>query len=345
MTDNEQFPQQNQADATASQTPVGTSPPAFSSETAISEDSLQNPDAPASPAGHGVLPAQTLDSPESAEPGQKPFRTAPWRITGFLFEIVLMGAVAFFGLKWVIDHLLHTATGQRIDQRLMEAVLVNDQEQWRTILALISNVTMGVIGGFIIGLVVIALLRRRWSLAVGTVVMIVGANVTTQFLKGHLTTSPQNLEYPNSMPSGHSTVGMTLAMAAIMVAPPILRWLVLPLAGAFATFMGIATVIGQWHRPGDVIAAFFVTSGWAVVAFVIIAIFGGLHPTRYLLSLRSILTFFGGIAVVIVMFLMGLHTHPFPGATADLLTAVAGPMFLGCILLTWVGMVTDRYIR
>ena len=92
-----------------------------------------------------------------------------------------------------------------------------------------------------------------WPLALAAILVVGGANVTTQLFKAYWPTSPHL--WDNSLPSGHSTVAMSLSLAAILVAPSgARRWLV-PFAAFGATFVGAGTIVGHWHRPADVWAA------------------------------------------------------------------------------------------
>ena len=64
--------------------------------------------------------------------------------------------------------------------------------------------------------------------------------------------------FDNSYPSGHSTIGMAVAVAAMLVVP---RRLLLPTAvgaGLFGSAFGVAVVAAGWHRPSDAVGAFLV---------------------------------------------------------------------------------------
>ena len=105
------------------------------------------------------------------------------------------------------------------------------------------------------GLVVVALLLGRTRAALGAVITIAGANVTTQLLKPTVG--------DDRFPSGHATVAMSLAVAAVLVAPP--SWkLVAGLAGtAYAAGVGVSLVIQAAHYPSDVAAGYLVAGAWA----------------------------------------------------------------------------------
>ena len=70
--------------------------------------------------------------------------------------------------------------------------------------------------------------------------------------------SSPSLIFDNSYPSGHTTVGMSVAVAAMLVVP---RRLLLPTAlgaGLFGSAFGVAVVAAGWHRPSDAVGAFLV---------------------------------------------------------------------------------------
>jgi membrane-associated phospholipid phosphatase len=58
----------------------------------------------------------------------------------------------------------------------------------------------------------------------------------------------------NTLPSGHSTAAVAVAIAGVAVAWRG-RWAVVIVGMAYAIGIGVATVIAGWHRPSDVIAA------------------------------------------------------------------------------------------
>jgi hypothetical protein len=111
--------------------------------------------------------------------------------------------------------------------------------------------------------------RRRPGLAVGAGVVILGANVTTQVLKGTLA-RPDLLGLgpfngPPSFPSGHVTVAMSLAMALTLVSPPALRPAAAVAGALYAVGIGVAVIGLDWHRPSDVAGAYLICVGWTAL--------------------------------------------------------------------------------
>src|SRR6476660_9933969 len=80
----------------------------------------------------------------------------------------------------------------------------------------------------------------------------------------------ETLEF-NSLPSGHTTLAASAAAAVFLMVSPRWRPLAGFLGGSFAVATGVSTLINQWHRPADVVAAFFVVgasmlpAGWLII--------------------------------------------------------------------------------
>lgn len=118
------------------------------------------------------------------------------------------------------------------------------------------------------GAVLVSLLQRRWSIAVAAIVLLVGANLTTQVLKDQLSRPPDDASALglNSFPSGHATVAASIAAAALLVVPVRWRPTIALLGALMSSAIGISTMIGSqdvaWHRGSDVVAAMLITAMW-----------------------------------------------------------------------------------
>jgi membrane-associated phospholipid phosphatase len=121
----------------------------------------------------------------------------------------------------------------------------------------------------------VVLLALSWGgkrEAIAAVAVVVGANVTTQLLKG-LLAHPRYQPYvethqpwSDAFPSGHATAAASIALALVLAAPRRLRP-VAALAGAgFALAVGVAVVILQWHFASDVAGAYLVVACWGFAA-------------------------------------------------------------------------------
>lgn len=182
--------------------------------------------------------------------------------------------------------LVRTARGQRLDDAALGS-LAGDSgggavEATRTLLDTISTSSLALFG---LGIMAIALVRRRPLLALGAGVVVLGANVTTQLLKAGLGRPllddggmplPGETPGAGSWPSGHVTVAMSLAMALVLVVPAAARWIAAATGASYAVGVGVAVILLDWHRPSDVVGAYLVTAAWtALVAAALLAAPGG----------------------------------------------------------------------
>lgn len=120
--------------------------------------------------------------------------------------------------------------------------------------------------------VVVALVRRRWGDAIRAMLIVAGANLTTQVLK-ELLERPVDVgvpdsSYGNSLPSGHATVAASVAAVALVVAPRATRPVVALVGAAYAATTAVATMLLSWHRPSDLLAAFAIVSAWSLLVLV-----------------------------------------------------------------------------
>lgn len=121
--------------------------------------------------------------------------------------------------------------------------------------------------------VVVALLRRRWRLAVTIGVILLAASFTTELLKPLLAAPRPNAVYggtnpvgPVSWPSGHATAAMSLALTCVLAAPRRLRPVVAALGAAFAVAVSYSFLTLGWHYPSDVLGGFLVATVWTLLA-------------------------------------------------------------------------------
>jgi membrane-associated phospholipid phosphatase len=121
-------------------------------------------------------------------------------------------------------------------------------------------------------LVVFSLATRGLRRTAAVALLLGGANLSSQLLKPLSEVRPASawsgvprIDLP-SFPSGHATAAMSLALAAVLVAPRAWRPFAAAVGGAFAVGVGVSTVIEIWHYPSDVIGGFLLATGWALVA-------------------------------------------------------------------------------
>ena len=180
----------------------------------------------------------------------------------------LGGVATCLVLTMLISHVaLSTAPGQVLDTILMEGTMRSARryEAFSTLITGIVSVPVMVAAGIVVALVAAA--RRRPTLAGRALGAVIGANITTQILKDYILTRP-NLGVTtgagNSLPSGHTTVAVTLSLALIVVAP---QWFRSPSAWigwAWTSLMGVSVMMEGWHRPSDVVTAALIAGAWAL---------------------------------------------------------------------------------
>lgn len=182
--------------------------------------------------------------------------------------IAALGAVVgAIGVHLLWAFFVNTAAGQRIDRAAFEGAAFEQGRLWQLAQPVLSVVSYTlVIGGAIVA-VLIAVFRRRVLLAIQMFALVGGANLTTQLIK-HWYPRPRLLPGwtgENSLPSGHVTVAASVSAALLLAAPRRWRPLVAVLGAAWTIAMGLSTMVGQWHRPADVVAAVLVVFAWAAL--------------------------------------------------------------------------------
>jgi membrane-associated phospholipid phosphatase len=113
--------------------------------------------------------------------------------------------------------------------------------------------------------------RRRE--VVVAVVVVAGANVTTQTLKSvleHVRNKAfehgYELPWPDSFPSGHTTAAASIAVALLLVVPAAYRLLAAGVGAVLTGVVGLSVVILGWHYPSDVLGALLVVATWGFCA-------------------------------------------------------------------------------
>jgi membrane-associated phospholipid phosphatase len=133
-----------------------------------------------------------------------------------------------------------------------------------TILATLSRL---VVAAGTVSIMSLALLQRRFALAMVAGATILFANLTTQVLKYLVLDRSDLLDglfyfLPNSFPSGHATAAASIAVGLILVLPPILRSPSVVIGAIAVALVGVATLVAGWHRVADAIGGVFVATAW-----------------------------------------------------------------------------------
>jgi membrane-associated phospholipid phosphatase len=172
---------------------------------------------------------------------------------------------------------VRTGLGQRIDDAALDgraALSARSINSADDLLRTVSVASVAILGG---GIVLVAVMRTRFLLAAAAAAVIAGANVTTQVLKAvlprpDLIAGQAEIDIGNTLPSGHTTVAASIAVAALLVAPRRLRGAVAVVGVLYAAAIGVATLTAGWHRPSDAIAAVSVVVGWGALAACVIVV-------------------------------------------------------------------------
>lgn len=178
---------------------------------------------------------------------------------------VLVGLLAAFGVWATWQVFVGTYRGQLLDQAAYEGAEFGRNQLWRVAEPVLDVISVRFIAAVAAVAVVIALIKRRWLLAVQTTLLLAGANATGQILKRVVFERP-DLEVGdrllNSSPSGHTIAATSCAVALLLVAPRGWRAALAVLGALYAAGTGVSTLIGAWHRPGDVVAGLLVVLAW-----------------------------------------------------------------------------------
>lgn len=172
---------------------------------------------------------------------------------------------------------VHTEIGQWIDtvaltgNRIGQDRIDGPVDKLLNAMSVVSLLAATAMIGFI------ALIRGRIALAIAATLLIAGANVSTQLLKYGLSRpdyglDPERAAVGNSLPSGHTTVAASVAVALVLVLPPKVRAVGAFLAAGYAAVAGVATLSAGWHRPSDAVAAYLVVGVWAALAGLLLLI-------------------------------------------------------------------------
>ncbi|RMI00299.1 phosphatase PAP2 family protein, partial [Cellulomonas triticagri] len=189
--------------------------------------------------------------------------------------LVALVAVAGVAASWRV--FVGTERGQAVDQAALDGAHIGQNRLWEVAEPVLDVVSVGFIAGAVVTCAVIAVVRRRWALALVAGGVLAGANVTTQVLKKVVLERPELGHGPlfNTLPSGHTTAAASVAVAVLLVVPPRARPWAAVLGALYAAATGVSTLIGQWHRPSDVVAALLVVLAWGALGCAVLAVRAG----------------------------------------------------------------------
>ena len=190
--------------------------------------------------------------------------------------------------------------------------------------------------------------------AVGAVVLVAGACLTSQLIKvaaAHPRYQPILLhQLPDTaFPSGHATAAMSLALAAALVAPS--RWR-LPTAivgGSFVLAVSLALMIQGWHFPSDVLAGLLISTTTSLLVLAGLRATGGIRsaagaPVERRFRVRSIgvraLELLAIPAALVVALLVVTHPNALTSYAASHTTGVIAAIGIAAASISLVYAVT-----
>ncbi len=217
-----------------------------------------------------------------------------WILSGVFTALVGITYLAFVRTEW----------GQAVESAALAGREIEPQQLISDAWHLLDTISVVALGAVAVVLMGVAIARKRFALAVATGVMILGANVTTQVLKRVIFARPDLASdasdlLHNSLPSGHSTVAMSVAVALFLVFPSRFRTAAAVVGAIYAVGVGAAVVAAGWHRPSDAVAAWFVVGAWTAAVLAALAMSGRMPVMREMRrSTRITITVFGVLAAV-----------------------------------------------
>lgn len=212
-------------------------------------------------------------------------------------------------------------------------------EQIRVIALIVDPVPYACMG---LACIAVALARgRKWrALAAGVVLL--GSGATTQVLK-HLLAEPRYAAWlyggqvdGASWPSGHGTAAMTIALCAVLVAPPAYRAAVGFVGFCMTVALAYATLALTWHYPSDVTAGFLIAGLWASLATVWLQGVEADDPEPEALPPFGRLIAAGTACVLVATAAVWAASDRVPVDSADRALAAAGALVIASLALTLV---------
>jgi membrane-associated phospholipid phosphatase len=201
---------------------------------------------------------------------------------------------------------VRTGAGQEVEEAVIRGavqLVARSDVSFTGRISAVNVVTVGLGAG---AAVAVALVRRRPRLAAVVGVVALGSLVSVQLLKRVVLERPPLVptdyaQGTNSFPSGHTSVGMVLAVMLLMVLPLRARPWTWVVVGLFGATFGVSTVLAAYHRPSDVVAAHLVVLAWALAGTAVLVAWRGSSdpsdpPPRSVRRPLAVLVGLGGVA-------------------------------------------------
>jgi membrane-associated phospholipid phosphatase len=192
--------------------------------------------------------------------------------------LLALAAAQAYAFVEVRRFFVFTRDGQRLDWIALSGNSIGEDRIDSVVNSVLDALSVASVLGATIVIGFIALIRRRILLAVVATLLVAGANLTSQVLK-RLTERPElgvdveRLSAGNSLPSGHTTLAASIAIALVLVLPAQVRALGALVGATYAAVAGVATMSAGWHRPSDAVASLLIVGAWAAVAGTVLVLF------------------------------------------------------------------------
>jgi membrane-associated phospholipid phosphatase len=193
-----------------------------------------------------------------------------WATTRSALTWMLLATAGCLGLIAAVYLVfVRTTRGQWVDDAALRGTAIGRQHIIQPVSNILNLVSATALVLATATVAVLAYLRRRPRLAMLAVLLVAGSTLTTEVVKHLVLTRP--LHDPvdplpfNTLPSGHTTVALSVAAAVTLVVPARLRVPVAVVGVLYGGATGVATLSAGWHRPSDAVAACLVVGAWVGV--------------------------------------------------------------------------------
>ncbi|HEX4753861.1 MAG TPA: phosphatase PAP2 family protein [Solirubrobacterales bacterium] len=171
---------------------------------------------------------------------------------------------------------------QRLDMRILIHLRHETGPIYTTAAALVNFGDLASLLVLLAAVCAIGLYFGRRREVIAAVVVVAGANLTTQLLKVALEHARSkafehgiSLPWADSFPSGHTTAAASIAAALLLVVPARRRLTASLVGAALTAVVGLSVIILGWHYPSDVLGGLLVVGAWSFAVLAYLRFRGG----------------------------------------------------------------------
>jgi len=241
---------------------------------------------------------------------------------------VLVTVLAVVALVVVHRVFVGTALGQSVDTAAMRGAEVHHPRVVAVMNRALNGTTLVSLILVCLAAAAVGAVRRRFDLAAGAALLVIGANLSAQLLKTHLARPDlDHFPAPNSFPSGHTTAAASVAFALVLALPQAFRPMMTLIGSSYVAVIAVATVWAAWHRPSDTVAGLLVVLAWGgLVTAALRARRPGTpgRPTRLTTGLLAVVGAICGLAGLFGMAAVALSERVTPDLVSGRFAFLAG---------------------